>query len=63
MDLLPDPCGDRAVKKCPLPPNKPLTEKILFPNSGNHIKLTDRRGQRCSRLVSCERLFGSRRSF
>ena len=31
---LPDPYGDRQVKNCEPPPNKPIEQKVLFPHSG-----------------------------
>lgn len=34
MELLPDPCKDRFVKNCPLPPHKPLPETLLYHQKG-----------------------------
>lgn len=34
VDLLPDPCNDRACKTVDCPPNKPISAKILYPFSG-----------------------------
>jgi len=31
MEPLKDPIGDRKVKSVPLPPNKPISEELLFP--------------------------------
>ena len=36
MELLPDPCKDRFVKACPLPPHKPLPETLLYHQKGTH---------------------------
>jgi serine/threonine-protein phosphatase 2B catalytic subunit len=37
MELLPDPTGDREVKNCPLPPNRPLADNLLWPSAGINI--------------------------
>lgn len=34
MEPLADPFGDRVVNDIPPPPVYPLSEEILFPNSG-----------------------------
>ena len=34
IKVLLDPCGDRQVKSCEPPPNKPLDQKVLFPYTG-----------------------------
>jgi hypothetical protein len=34
MDCLPDPYDDRVVKKLPTPPQKTLSDAILFPYTG-----------------------------
>lgn len=31
---LPDPYGDRQVKNCEPPPNRPIEQNVLFPYSG-----------------------------
>ena len=34
VELLPDPLGDRQQKDVERPPNKPISQKVLFPYSG-----------------------------
>jgi len=36
MEPLADPFGDRVVNDYPPPPIKPLSEEIMFPNSGKY---------------------------
>ena len=35
MEVLQDPYGDRVVKDFPAPPILPLSEAVMYPNSGN----------------------------
>ncbi len=40
MELLPDPTGDRKVPTLDPPPNKPLSDKILYPYKGMPLAYT-----------------------
>jgi hypothetical protein len=48
METLADPYGDRVVKDLAAPPIHPLSEAVMYPNSGNFYK-----------LLSLLRLYGS----
>jgi hypothetical protein len=64
VELLKDSVGDRVVKSVDLPPNKPISAKLLYPYSGNPLQLKKNRG-RCqqARLEACEAIFNKRRNY
>lgn len=57
MEILKDPCGDRHVKTLPPPPNKPLSDALLYPNKGTALPNHKQVLTRTNLIGSCWKTF------
>ena len=51
METLADPYGDRVVTDFPPPPVHPLSEVIIYPNSGSLINFFNSKLLICAKLL------------